>query len=120
MILADTTVWVDHFRATDDTLAAALSGRGVVMHPFVLGELAVGNFRDRAVVLGRLAAMPLAARAADYLVLQLIDAHQLHGLGLSYIDVHLLASTRLTAGLRLWTRDRRLHAAADRLGIAFA
>lgn len=116
MILADTSVWVGHFRGTETGLVALLNEGRVVMHPFILGELALGNFADRARVLGDLAALPKMAVAMEAEVLRFIEAARLYGRGIGYVDAHLLAAVRLTPGVRLWTGDKRLGAVAERLG----
>ncbi len=90
------------------------------MHPCVLGEVALGNLKNRAAVLGAMSDLPLAAAATDDEVLRFIDARSLFGLGIGYIDAHLLAAVMLAPGTRLWTRDRRLGAASARLGLAYA
>ena len=118
MILIDTSIWVDHLRSGDETVAALLGERNVLMHPFVVGELAVGNLLPRELVLSRLRALPEARIARHDEVLDFLEHHQLFGVGLGYVDLHLLTSTQLTAGSTLWTRDRRLSAAASRLGLA--
>lgn len=118
MILVDSAVWVDHLRSGDDRLAALLDRGLVLAHPFVIGELALGSLRRRAEILSALLDLPQATRAADDEVLAFIDRVGLHGLGIGYVDAHLLTSVRLTPDARLWTRDRRLLAAAARLGVA--
>ena len=118
MILADTSVWVDHLRAGDKALAALLDAGMVLAHPFVIGELALGNLRQREIVLKALADLPPAGVATDAEVLHLIERHALSGRGIGYIDAHLLAAVKLTAGAELWTHDKRLHAAAAQLRLA--
>jgi predicted nucleic acid-binding protein len=118
LILLDTSVWVDHLRAGDQTVADLLEAGQVLSHPFVIGELALGHLRQRRIVLTSLQDLPRASVATDQEVLHFIERHELAGLGIGYIDVHLLASTRLTAGTYFWTRDERLSQAAERLGLA--
>jgi hypothetical protein len=118
MILVDTSIWIDHLRAGDETLARLLDEGRVVAHPFVTGELALGNLHNRDAVLGALQDMPQACVATETEVLRFIGEKGLFGIGIGYIDAHLLAATLLTPGSLLWTRDRRLFAASDRLGIA--
>ncbi|ABK12053.1 PIN domain-containing protein [Burkholderia orbicola] len=115
MILVDTSVWIDHLRAGDATLTALLEAERVLIHPFIVGELALGSMRHRETVLDALRDLPAATLATDDEVQRMIDAVPLHGLGIGYVDAHLLASARLTSDSRLWTRDRRLLAAAERL-----
>ncbi len=119
MILVDTSVWVDHLRSGEPALATALEGGHVLMHPFVLGELACGNLKNRGEVLRLLGDLPAAPTATDPEVLGLIERRALMGRGIGYIDVHLLASTALAADARVWTRDGRLAAAAAELELAF-
>ncbi len=118
MILVDTSVWVDHLQRGNALLAQPLSLGLVYGHPHVLGELALGNLRQRATVLDALQHLPAATVATESEVLALIDAQSLHGKGIGYIDAHLLAATRLMPGATLWTLDKRLHDAALKLGVA--
>ena len=119
MILVDTSVWVGHFRASDPTLVDLL-GRGLVLtHPFVVGELALGNLQSRSIVLEALNQMPGVVRAHDEEVLAFIESHRLHGLDVGYVDAHLLVSAKLTPSSKLWTLDMRLDAIAAKLDIAF-
>lgn len=119
MILVDTSVWIDHLRSGEPALATALEGGRVMMHPFVLGELACGNLQNRREVLRLLNALPAAPTATDPEALDFIERRALMGRGLGYIDVHLLASTALAAAARMWTRDRRLAAVAAELELVF-
>lgn len=120
MILVDSSVWVDHLRQGDATLARMLDHERVLAHPFVVGELALGSLRQRESILAALQDLPHATVASDTEVLSLIEREALYGRGIGYVDAHLLASARLTAGGSLWTRDKRLHAVAARLGLATA
>ena len=118
MILVDTSVWVNHLRAEDKTLVRLLGGGMVLAHPFVIGEIALGNLRQRRQVLGALSDLPQASLATDAEVLRFIDRYVLFGRGIGYIDVHLLAAAQLVAGTALWTHDKRLHDVAEQLGLA--
>ena len=118
MILADTSVWIDHLRSGDEGLAWRLSAGEILTHPHVIGELALGNLARRHEILHELGRLPHAVVADDAEVLHFIERNRLFGIGIGFIDAHLLASVRLTPGARLWTRDRRLAAAAERLGLA--
>lgn len=118
MILVDTSVWVDHLRRGDPGLVDLLERSAVVMHPFVVGEIACGSLRDRKLLLGLLMDLPAAVMATDDEVMQFIERHALHGKGIGYVDVHLLASVALTGRARLWTRDQKLRQAAAALGCA--
>jgi predicted nucleic acid-binding protein len=119
MILVDTSVWIDHLRRGDQALAAALEAGQVLMHPFIVGELACGNLQRRAEILALLRALPGAPVATDDEALGFIERRELMGRGIGYVDVHLLASAALAATARLWTRDRRLAAVASDLALAF-
>lgn len=119
MILIDTSVWVDHLRADDAAVATLLKTGRVLAHPFVIGELALGHLRQRRTILSALQDLPRASVATDGEVLLFIERHALAGLGIGYVDIHLLAATRLTAGSALWTRDKRLSGAAGRLGLGW-
>ena len=118
MILVDSSVWVEHLRRGEPRLAALLEAGQVLMHPFVLGELACGHLRQRAAVIGFMQQLPHAIVADDDECLQLIAKRQLMGAGIGYVDVHLLAASLLTEPARLWTYDRKLHALAERMGLA--
>ena len=119
MILVDTSVWVDHLRRGDAQLVDLLERANVVMHPFVVGEIACGSLRDRLSILELLQDLPAAAVADSAEVLGFIERHVLHGKGIGYVDVHLLASVALTEGAKLWTRDKSLRAVAVALRCAF-
>lgn len=118
MILVDTSVWIEHLRSGDERLRALLDGGEVLRHPFVIGELALGNLRARAAFLRDLHDLPDAVLAEDDEVLDLIDREALFGRGIGYVDAHLLAAARLTPDAKLWTHDRRLQAVAAELGLA--
>ena len=119
MILVDTSVWVDHLRRGGPELVALLDRGSVLVHPWVVGELALGDLRDRDEVLSLLGGLPQATMATDDEVLALIEQESLHGTGIGYVDAQLLAAARLTPGAALWTRDRSLAQAATRLGSGF-
>jgi len=119
MILVDTSVWVDHLRSGDEGLAALLNDNRVLMHPFVLGELACGNLRQRAELLSLLQDLPRTGLAQDEEVLFFIERHALMGRGIGYVDAHLLAAVALQPGARLWTRDKRLKQFANEQRVAF-
>jgi len=118
MILVDTSIWVDHLRQGDERLTRLLGESQVLAHPYVIGELALGTLQNRAVVLSALQDLPLAPVAADDEVLRFIQQNVLYGIGIGYIDAHLLAAVRLAPGTTLWTRDKRLLAAGATLGLA--
>ena len=118
MIIVDTSVWIDHLKSSDPVLADLLGKGRVLAHSFVTGELALGSLRQRRTVLESLHDLPQATLASDDEVMMLIEREQLYGLGIGFVDAHLLAAVRLTSGALLWTRDRRLRQAATRLGLS--
>jgi predicted nucleic acid-binding protein len=120
MILIDTSVWIDHLRTANEVLSELLEAGSVLAHPFVIGEIALGYLRQREAILSALHDLPQATVATDPEVLAFIEGHALAGLGIGYVDVHLLASVRLTAGAALWTRDKRLTGVAERLGVSWS
>ena len=117
-ILADTSVWVDHLRFGNATLADALDQGLVMAHPFVIGELACGTLRNRRALLALLGALPGAPVATADEALAFIDRHRLMGRGLGYVDVQLLAAAALAGDVRLWTLDKHLAMAASRVKLA--
>jgi predicted nucleic acid-binding protein len=116
MILVDTSVWVDHFKITEPALSQLSPTDLLLIHPFVLGELALGTYQHRLPVLRWLAKLMPATVAKHEEVIEFIERHKLYGVGIGFIDVHLLASVRLTKRAKLWTRDKRLKAAAQATG----
>jgi predicted nucleic acid-binding protein len=118
MVIVDTSVWITHFHKGDSQLKKLLSQSQVVLHPFVLGELACGNFSDRKTVFSLLDALPAAAVAEQNELLELIEQKKLWGAGLGFIDVHLLASARISS-LFLFTYDKPLAHAARKLGVLY-
>ncbi|MBI4964497.1 MAG: type II toxin-antitoxin system VapC family toxin [Desulfomonile tiedjei] len=118
MILVDTSVWVRHLREGDPDLERLLNNGEVMCHPFIIGELACGNLRNRHEILSLLQLLPLATQAKHEEVLHFIEQNHLNGMGLGYIDLHLSASAVLT-GVPMWTADRRLNEANERLGIRY-
>jgi predicted nucleic acid-binding protein len=119
LILVDTSVWVDHLRRGDPGLVDLLERSIVIMHPFVVGEIACGSLRDRESILELLQDLPAAAVADGDEVLRFIDSHALHGKGIGYVDVHLLASVALTEGAKIWTRDKKLRLVAQMMGCSY-
>lgn len=120
MILADTSVWIDHLRRPERQLSAVLAANVALVHPFVIGELACGALPKHATLLAELSALPQAPVVAHAEVLGLVERYSLGGRGIGWIDVHLLASALLAGHSQLWTRDRRLQAVAEELGIAMS
>jgi predicted nucleic acid-binding protein len=117
MVLVDTSVWVEHLRQGAIGLDALLHEGRIVCHPFIVGELACANLRKRSEILNHLQALPQAIVAEHVEVMQFIENYRLMGKGLGYVDVHLLASARLTK-TSLWTLDQKLHEVAIKLEMA--
>ena len=117
MILVDTSVWVDHLRLGNERLKTLLFKGQVATHPFVIGELACGNLRNRAEIMRLLDAFPRLPVAEHEEVMHLLSSRQLHSRGLGWVDVHLLASA-LLAGCGLWTLDEALSRGALHLKLA--
>ena len=117
-VLVDTSIWVSHFREGHPDLEILLAEGCVATHPFVIGELACGNLKNRAEILSLLRALPSTAVAEHEEVMVFIENHRLMGKGLGYVDVHLLASAILS-GVPLWTEDKSLARACMDLGAEF-
>jgi hypothetical protein len=118
MILVDTSVWVQHLRAEVGDLAGLLNEVQVACHPFIIGELACGHLRHRSEILHLLGELPQVVVAEHGDALALVESRRLMGIGIGWVDVHLLASA-LLSGTPLWTIDERLLQAARRLGVGF-
>jgi predicted nucleic acid-binding protein len=117
VILIDTSVWIDFIRKGPSPLKKVLLGNQVVMHPFVIGELALGSLANRTERLEEFLDMPRALVAEEHEVLAAIDRWTLFGKGIGYVDAHVLCSASLMPGCRLWTRDKSLHSIAVKLGL---
>ncbi|MBB4276039.1 type II toxin-antitoxin system VapC family toxin [Rhizobium mongolense] len=116
MILADTSIWIDHFRHVDAELRRIIEDDRLLCHPTVIGELALGSLRDRGSVIDFLAAQRGAVVASHDEVMTMIDRHRIFSMGIGYTDAHLLASVLLDQRAALWTRDKRLQAVAEKAG----
>ena len=119
MTLVDTSAWVDHFRSGNDALKRLLRDSEVVIHPFVLGELSLGEMRNRSEIMGLLANLPEVQVAEHREVMHLVGSRSLAGSGVSWIDVHLIASA-LLAGAKLMTKNKALIRTGRGLGIITA
>ncbi len=119
MILVDTSVWVDHLRSHDASMSDLLDRQLVLTHPFVIGELAMGSFKQRDIVMEELQNLPQAMIGHGNEVLSFITHRKLFGLGIGYIDAHLLVAAQLTQDTFLWTRDKRLFDIAQSLSLAY-
>ena len=114
--MVDTSIWIDHFNKSDKELTKLLDAGLVCIHPFIIGELACGNISNRSEILALLNALPLAETAFDHEVYTLIESKKLYGIGLGFIDVHILASA-LIHNVKIWTRDKSLKKVAVNLDI---
>jgi predicted nucleic acid-binding protein len=117
-VLADTSIWIDHIRRTDLQLARLLDRGDIVMHPFVIGELVLGQVKSMIKMISGFHLLPKATVATADEVLRLIIDRKLSGTGIGYVDAHLLAAAALTPETLIWTRDKRLLAAARSLSLA--
>jgi predicted nucleic acid-binding protein len=117
MVLVDTSIWIDHLRSGNSKLTALLNDGKAVIHPFIIGELACGNLKNRKEIISLLHALPHVDKADDDEVLFFIEKHKLMGLGIGLVDLHLLASCKLD-NTKLLTKDKRLCHAANCLGLS--
>ncbi|WP_395650383.1 type II toxin-antitoxin system VapC family toxin [Brevundimonas sp.] len=118
LILADSSVWLDHLRSNDPVMDQLAVEERLLMHTYVIGELSLGNLANRPAFLSRLRQIDAIIKARDDDVFNLIETQRLSGSGIGWVDAHLLTSVVLAGDVKLWTRDRRLNAAAERLGRA--
>jgi hypothetical protein len=119
VIIVDSSVWIDHIRASEPAMAMALAADSIRQHPMVTGEIALGSIRDREQFVAMLQALPQARVVENQQLLDYIETATLHGTGVGLVDAHLLASAAADGGARIWTRDKRLLAQAQRLGLDF-
>jgi len=115
MILADTSVWIDHLRKTDPVFTEQLNESQIVMHPAIMGEILLGSLSNRSAIETALSEMPQAITASDKEVMFFINTAKVFGRGIGWVDTHLLVSAKLT-GAKLVTRDKRLAEVARELG----
>lgn len=118
MVLVDTSVWVSYLKDGNAELAKLLNGGGVLCHPFIIGELSLGNLKEREIILSYLKLLPMSVEAEYEEVLLFIENSRLMGKGIGYVDAHLLASAVLT-DVPVWTFDKKLAQAADSLNIRY-
>ena len=119
MVLVDTSVWIDHFRKASRPLSSLLEQEEVALHPFILGELACGNLRNRDEIIALLHALPVVTKADDDEILFFIEHHALMGRGVGLIDMHILASCHM-GSCQLWTKDKRLNDMAAGMGVRYS
>ncbi len=117
MILADTSVWIDHLRGASSALRNELEQGRIVMHPYVVAELALGSLKDRLKTVAMLEMLPKLQVAQLSEVRRMVEAHKLHGKGIGLVDAHLIASVMITPGTTIWTVDKRLRGVAEAMRI---
>ena len=117
MILADTSIWIDHFRSPNPTLIRLMQANELLMHPYVIGELAMGSIAERKLRLRLWAMLPTLSVASLEEILTLVEGRRLYSRGIGFADVNLLASSLAQSSTSLWTRDRRLRDVAQELGV---
>jgi hypothetical protein len=117
LILADTSIWIDHFRSGNKELRKHLNEGQIVIHPSIIAKLALGSLRERDRTLALLDLLPQVRVAQLSEVRRMIEARRLYSLGIGLTDAHLIASAFLNSSTLLWTRDKRLRKAAEALGI---
>ena len=118
MVIVDTSIWIAHLRQGNRQLESLLMDAEVTCHPFIIGELACGNLKNRNEIISLLQSLPMVPTIEFDEFLFFIDKNRLMGKGIGFVDVHLLASAQLT-GIPLWTADKRLKSSADQLKLAF-
>ena len=119
MVLVDTSIWVLHLREGNEKLVTLLNNGDVMCHPFIVGELACGNIKNRATILSLLQLLPMAVQVENEEVLQYIEANTLMGKGLGYVDMHLSASAVLS-GVPIWTLDKNFAKIIEKLNIGYS
>jgi len=117
LILADTSVWIDHLRSGNAEMRKQLNQGQIVIHPFIVAELALGSMRERSKTLALLDLLPQVRMAQLGEVRLTIEARRLYSLGIGLTDAHLIASVLINPSTLLWTRDKRLRKAAEGMGI---
>ena len=117
MILADTTIWVDHLRSSDEDLSTKLSNGDIATHPLVIAEIALGSLAQRAEVLRLLDNLPSVPVATVDEIRALVEHRPLFSRGIGFVDAALIASCLLAPGTRLWTRDVRLASVAMEMAL---
>jgi hypothetical protein len=117
MILADTTIWIDHFRSENKEMRRQLDARNIAIHPFIVAELALGSLRDRLRTLASLDFLPRVRVAQISEVREMIEIRSLYSRGIGLTDAHLIASCLIDPPTQLWTNDKRLSNAAESLAV---
>lgn len=119
MIVADTSIWIDHLRSSNPHMRMLLHDAAILQHRYIVGELAVGNLPDRANTLAILLGMTRVPIVSESEFYEFMEREPVAGTGLGFVDINLLASLTLFPGIRLWTKDKRLNEHAIRMGFAY-
>ena len=119
MIVLDTSIWADHFRSTVGGVVELIQSQQIIQHPFVTGELSLGNPADRRTMVAMLDAFPQAPIQSHADLMTFVERRALGGTGIGFVDANLLASAVAVPGGKVWTKDKRLFAQAERLGLAY-
>jgi hypothetical protein len=121
VILADTSIWVDYLRGrnlrSNPEMEERLSRGQIVMHPFIVAEIALGSLHNRRKILDEMESLLEVKVAQLHEVRHMIEAHSLYSKGIGLTDAHLIASCLMTPGTQLWTRDSNMEKVAKALGI---
>lgn len=118
MILADTSVWIDHLRHSNDRLVQRLQNGEICCHPHIIVELGLGSLRNRSGFLPLLEQLPQSPLARHAEIMKLTGQRNLYSLGIGFVDIHLIASCLIDRNIRLWALDNRLHRVAMELDLA--
>ncbi|HOT47112.1 MAG TPA: PIN domain-containing protein [Spirochaetota bacterium] len=118
MVLVDTSIWIEHFRRSHPRLEELLNNTDVAIHPFIIGELACGTMKNREEILNLLQTLDSSPEISLQELLRFIEMNKLQGKGIGFIDINLLASS-LLSDCKLWTKDKKLHDVAQKMGIAY-
>jgi len=118
MVLVDTSVWIEHFRKGHPLLVCLLEEGEVLTCPYVIGEIALGNLKNRAEILKLFNTLPRSSLVSQDEVMFFIESHKLMGSGIGYIDAQILASASISKALIL-TLDKNLRKVAEHLGLYF-
>jgi predicted nucleic acid-binding protein len=119
MYLVDTSVWIDHLNKSEPLLVSLLNDNVVCTHPFIIGEIALGNLRQREIVIGYLQGIPQARVGSDFEVMHFISKRMLYGKGIGYVDAHLVTSALLMDNIYIWTRDKKLLKITKQFSLAY-
>ncbi|WP_420606261.1 type II toxin-antitoxin system VapC family toxin [Novosphingopyxis sp.] len=118
-ILADSSVWIDHFRSANERFSNRLGASQILCHPFVIGELALGSLASRETKLAAMSRLRMLTKSSDEEVMAMVERRRLWNRGIGLVDAHLLASVLISQNTELWTFDRRLEVVAREANVSF-